>query len=72
MKRFCPVLIPARRRDPTVPVAEAYQLRDLLEKRIFLRIKIYPGAGHGFDGEIWRRYGPARVEVSTRAFGREQ
>ncbi|MFZ0481133.1 MAG: dienelactone hydrolase family protein [Terriglobales bacterium] len=59
MKRFCPVLILHGDADPTVPVAEAYQLRDLLEKKnIPYEIKIYPGAGHGFDGEIWRDTGP--------------
>ena len=59
MKRFCPVLILHGDADPTVPVAEAYQLRDLLEKKnIPYEIKIYPGAGHGFDSDVWRDAGP--------------
>jgi carboxymethylenebutenolidase len=58
MRRLCPVLILHGEADPTVPVAEAYQLRDLLEKKnIPYEIKIYPGAGHGFDNEIWRDAG---------------
>ena len=59
MKRFCPVLILHGDADPTVPVAEAYQLRDLLEKKnIPYEIKIYSGAGHGFDSDVWRDAGP--------------
>jgi carboxymethylenebutenolidase len=58
MRRLCPTLILHGEADPTVPVAEAYQLRDLLEKKhIPYEIKIYPGAGHGFDNEIWRDAG---------------
>jgi dienelactone hydrolase len=55
MKRLCPVLILHGEADPTVPVEEAYQLQKLLEKKgIAYEIKIYPGAGHGFESEIWR------------------
>jgi carboxymethylenebutenolidase len=58
MRRLCPTLILHGEADSTVPVAEAYQLRDLLEKKnIPYEIKIYPGAGHGFDNEIWRDAG---------------
>jgi len=58
MRRLCPVLILHGEADPTVPVEEAYQLRDLLEKKsIPYEIKIYPGAGHGFENEIWRDAG---------------
>jgi len=54
MRRLCPVLILHGEADPTVPVEEAYQLRKLLEKKgIAYEIKIYPGAGHGFESEIW-------------------
>lgn len=59
MKRFCPVLILHGDADSTVPVAEAYQLRDLLEKKnIPYEIKIYSGAGHGFESDVWRDAGP--------------
>ena len=58
MRRLCPVLILHGEADPTVPVDEAYQLRDLLQKKnIPFEIKIYPGAGHGFENEIWRDAG---------------
>ena len=54
MRRLCPVLILHGEADPTVPVEEAYQLQKLLEKKgIAHEIKIYPGAGHGFESEIW-------------------
>jgi carboxymethylenebutenolidase len=55
MRRLCPVLILHGEDDPTVPVEEAYHLQKLLEKKnIPYEMKIYPGAGHGFTGEIWR------------------
>jgi carboxymethylenebutenolidase len=56
MRRLCPVLILHGEADPTVPVAEAYHLQKLLEKKgVPYEIKIYPGAGHGFgEEEIWR------------------
>jgi len=58
MRRLCPVLILHGEADPTVPVDEAYQLQKLLEKKgIPYEIKIYPGAGHGFEDEIWRDAG---------------
>jgi carboxymethylenebutenolidase len=58
MRRLCPVLILHGEADPTVPVEEAYQLQKLLEKKgIAYEIKIYPGAGHGFEAEIWRDSG---------------
>jgi dienelactone hydrolase len=54
MRRLCPVLILHGEADPTVPVEEAYQLQKLLEKKgIAYEIKIYPGAGHGLESEIW-------------------
>jgi dienelactone hydrolase len=55
MRRLCPVLILHGEADPIIPVAEAYELQQLLEKNnIPYEIKIYPGAGHGFENEIWR------------------
>jgi carboxymethylenebutenolidase len=58
MRRLCPTLILHGEADTTVPVDEAYQLRDLLEKKnIPYEIKVYPGADHGFDNEIWRDAG---------------
>jgi carboxymethylenebutenolidase len=58
MRRLCPVLILHGEADPTVPVEEAHRLQKLLEKKgIPYEIKIYPGAGHGFESEIWRDAG---------------
>ncbi len=55
MRRLCPMLILHGEQDATVPVAEAYHLQEVLEKKkIPYEIKIYPGAGHGFSGEIWQ------------------
>jgi len=59
MRRLCPVLILHGEADATVPVEEAYQLQRLLEKKgIAYEIKIYPGAGHGFEDQtVWRDAG---------------
>lgn len=58
MRRLCPVLILHGEADPTVPVAEAYDLQRLLEEKgIPYEIKVYPGAGHGFENEVWRDAG---------------
>ncbi len=59
MRRLCPVLILHGEADSTVPVEEAYHLQKLLEKKgISYEIKIYPGAGHGFEDQtIWRDAG---------------
>jgi dienelactone hydrolase len=59
MRRLCPVLILHGEADPTIPVEEAYQLQRLLEKKgIPYEIRIYAGAGHGFEDEIvWRDAG---------------
>jgi carboxymethylenebutenolidase len=59
MRRLCPVLILHGEADQTIPVEEAYQLQKLLEKKgIPYEIKIYSGAGHGFEDEtIWRDAG---------------
>jgi carboxymethylenebutenolidase len=58
MRRLCPALILHGEADPTVPVQEAYDLQALLEKKaIPYEIKIYPGAGHRFENEVWRDAG---------------
>jgi dienelactone hydrolase len=59
MRRLCPVLILHGDADATVPVEEAYHLQKLLEKKgILYEIKIYPGAGHGFEDQtIWQDAG---------------
>ncbi|MGO9127104.1 MAG: dienelactone hydrolase family protein [Terriglobales bacterium] len=58
MRRLCPVLILHGEQDATVPVAEAYHLQQMLEKKqIPYEMKIYPGVGHGFSGEVWRDSG---------------
>ncbi len=64
MRRLCPVLILHGEADQTIPVEEAYQLQKLMEKKgIPYEIKIYPGAGHGFeDGETWRDAGLRSLE----------
>lgn len=55
MRRLCPTLILHGDADPTIPVEEAYQLRDLLDKkRIPYEMRIYPGIGHGFPNAIWQ------------------
>jgi dienelactone hydrolase len=63
MRRLCPVLILHGEADPTVPVQEAYDLQNLLEKkRVPYEIKIYPGAGHGFKNGDWRDAGMRTLE----------
>ncbi len=58
MRRLCPTLILHGEADPTIPVSEAYNLQQLLEQKgIPYEMKIYPGAGHGFDNEVWRDAG---------------
>ena len=58
MRRLCPTLILHGDADPTVPVEEAYQLQEMLEKRgIPYEIQIYSGVGHGFAGDTWRDAG---------------
>jgi dienelactone hydrolase len=55
IRRLCPTLILHGEDDPTVPVAEAYHLQQLLEKRSTpYEMQIYPGTGHGFSGDTWR------------------
>ncbi len=71
MRRLCPVLILHGEADPTIPVEEAYQLQKLLEKKgIPYEIKIYPGAGHGFDDEtIWRDAGLRSLQFLQKYLG---
>jgi carboxymethylenebutenolidase len=55
MRRMCPVLILHGEADGVVPVAEAYHLKELLEKRgVENEMKIYAGVGHGFSGEVFQ------------------
>jgi carboxymethylenebutenolidase len=54
IRRLCPTLILHGDDDPTVPVSEAYHLKQLLEKKsIPYEMQIYPGTGHAFTGEVW-------------------
>lgn len=49
--RMPPVLILHGEQDRVVPVSEAIQLQQLLERtETPYEIKLYPGAGHGFNG----------------------
>jgi carboxymethylenebutenolidase len=55
MRRLCPTLILHGEADPTVPVQEAHRLQRMLENRgIPHEMHIYPGVGHGFEGETCR------------------
>ncbi len=64
MRRLCPVLILHGEDDATIPVDEAYHLKKLLEKKgIAYEIKIYPGAGHGFEDQtIWSDAGERSLQ----------
>ena len=67
MRRLCPVLILHGEADPTVPVSEAYHLQQLLEKKnIPYEMQVYPGAGHGFSGEVWRDAGLRTLAFLTK------
>jgi len=55
MRRLCPTLILHGENDTIIPISEAHYLQKLLEdKKIPHEIKVYPGTGHGFDGEVWQ------------------
>ncbi len=71
MRRLCPVLILHGEADSTVPVEEAYQLQKLLEKKgIPYEVKIYPGAGHGFEDQaIWRDAGLRSLQFLQKHLG---
>jgi carboxymethylenebutenolidase len=74
MRRLCPVLILHGEADATVPVEEAYQLQKLLEKKgIAYEIKIYPGAGHGFEDQtIWRDAGLRSLQFLQKYLDRPE
>ena len=58
LRRLPPVLILHGEADPTVPVEEAYDLQQVLERKgVAYEMQIYRGAGHGFTGETWRDAG---------------
>jgi carboxymethylenebutenolidase len=67
MRRLCPVLILHGEQDATVPVAEAYHLQQILEKKqIPYEMKIYTGIGHGFSGEVWQDSGRRTLAFLNR------
>jgi dienelactone hydrolase len=71
MRRLCPVLILHGAADATIPVQEAYDLQALLEKKeLPYAIKIYPGAGHGFEGEVWRDAGLRALQFLQKYLSR--
>jgi len=73
MRRLCPVLILHGEADSTVPVQEAYDLQNLLEKKgIPYEIKIYSGAGHGFDSDVWRDAGMRTVQFLKKYLSNPQ
>ena len=73
MRRLCPVLILHGEADTTIPVEEAYNLQKLLEEKgIPCEIKIYPGAGHGFEDEIWRDAGARSLHFLQKYLQPEQ
>ena len=58
LRRLPPILILHGEADPTVPVEEAYDLQQVLERKgVAYEMQIYRGAGHGFTGETWRDAG---------------
>jgi len=64
MRRLCPTLVLHGGNDAIIPVSEAHYLQKMLEDRkIPHEIKIYPGVGHGFNGEVWKD-----ARVRTLAF----
>jgi len=67
MRRLCPTLILHGEADPIIPVAEAYDLESLLQKKnIAYEMKIYAGAGHGFDDATWRDAGMRSLQFLQR------
>ena len=53
MRRFCPVLVLHGEADPIIPVAEAYYVNELASsRRVDCEMHIYPGVGHGFEGDV--------------------
>lgn len=72
MRRLCPVLILHGADDKTVPVAEAYHLQQVLEKKsIPYEMQIYPGVGHGFSGEVWQDAGLRTLDFLNKYLVKE-
>ncbi len=70
MRRLCPVLILHGEKDNIVPVQEAYDLKQLLEKKnVPHEMHIYPEAGHGFSGEVWRDAGVRALAFLQKYLG---
>jgi len=70
MRRLCPTLILHGEADATIPVQEAYDLQALLEKKgMPYEMKIYPGAGHGFENETWRDAGLRSLQFLQKYLG---
>lgn len=64
MRRLCPMLVLHGAEDGVVPVSEADHLQQVLEKKgVPYEMKIYPGAGHSLQGEVW-----VDAEARTLAF----
>ncbi len=60
--RMPPILILHGEQDPVVPVSEAHGLQQLLERSgTPYEMKLYPGAGHGFNGLQWLDAGQRAV-----------
>ena len=69
-RRFCPVLILHGEEDDTVPVTEAHHLQRILEKKnIPYEMKIYPGAGHGFNQETMHDAGQRSLNFLKKHLG---
>lgn len=70
MRRLCPTLILHGEADAIIPVAEAYELQELLRKKnVAYEMKIYPGVGHGFDDETWRDAGLRSLQFLQKQLG---
>ena len=66
-RRYCPVLILHGEADKTVPVQEAYDLQQILERNhVPYEVKIYADTGHGFNGPIWRDANDRTISFLTK------
>jgi carboxymethylenebutenolidase len=73
MRRLCPVLILHGEADTTIPVSEAYNLQRLLEEKgMPYEIKIYPGAGHGFESDQWLDAAPRTLRFLQKHLAASQ
>ena len=73
MRRLCPTLILHGEADPTIPVSEAYNLQQLFEEKgIPYEMKIYPGAGHGFENEVWQDAGLRTLQFLQKHLASKQ